>query len=118
MLIPKNKPIRDKDHLAFVRKLPCCVTLRNSEPCEAAHVRFHGNGGMGMKPGDNFVVPLSSEQHRKQHAISESVYWCDPDAAKELALFLYENTGDRTKCVFKIMSFARDHAVRNRERSS
>jgi hypothetical protein len=108
MLIPKTKAIRDKDHLAFIRQLPCCVSLKNSEPCHAAHVRIGANGGMGMKPGDNFVLPLCADVHGRQHAIGESEFWGDMEKPKALAQFLYANTGNRTKCVFEIMKFARE----------
>lgn len=68
-----------EDHLAWIRGLPCLVT--HIAGVEAAHIRMGGlnygkrNTGMGEKPHDCWVVPLSPEQHRKQHSMSERRYW-------------------------------------------
>lgn len=56
-------PYRSKDHLRWVRSLPCCLT--GSWPVEAAHVRLHS--GMATKPGDHHALPLRPEIHRVEH---------------------------------------------------
>lgn len=58
----KHKPIRSGKHLAFIRTLPCCVCA-NPIPSEAAHIRIGNDGGVGMKPGDNHVVPMCHACH-------------------------------------------------------
>lgn len=59
------KPARSKEHLAFVRSLPCCVSGRTF--CvEAAHV---GRRGMGQKCSDFETIPLNALYHREQHRI-------------------------------------------------
>ncbi len=58
-------------HLAFVRSHACCVPGCDGRPIEAAHVRTHGDGGMGMKPSDDRAISLCSEHHRQQHNIGE-----------------------------------------------
>jgi hypothetical protein len=68
-------------HLAFIRDLPCLVT--GARPVEAAHIRFadaryfkRAVGG-AEKPDDKWTVPLSADQHRKQHAMNEQDFWAD-----------------------------------------
>lgn len=57
------KPARSKEHLVFIRSLPCCVSGR-SWGVEAAHV---GRRGMGQKCSDFETIPLNSLFHREQH---------------------------------------------------
>ena len=60
---------------------------------------------MGIKPGDNYTVPLDYREHERQHKKGELSYWDDIDAAIELAKSLYENTGNREKCLNLILNF-------------
>jgi hypothetical protein len=86
-------------HLAFIRTLPCVVTGRPG--VEAAHIRFgsliHGKRptGMSEKPSDKWVLPLSPEEHRRQHDGNEQHYWrrhgIDPLV---IAALLWAATGD------------------------
>ena len=66
------KPARSKEHLAFVRSLPCCVSGR-SWGIEAAHV---GRRGLGQKCSDFETIPLNSLFHREQHRIGLRAF-CD-----------------------------------------
>lgn len=71
--------IRCPQHLAFVRKHVCAVegkipTLPCDGPIEAAHVRSSGEGGIGLKPGDKFTIPLCSAHHRHQHTVGEAAF--------------------------------------------
>jgi hypothetical protein len=59
------KPARSKQHLAFVRSLPCCVSGR-TYGVEAAHI---GHRGMGQKCSDFETIPLNKLYHREQHRI-------------------------------------------------
>jgi hypothetical protein len=61
-------------HLAFVRQLPC-VACGKAAPSEAAHVRTGTDGGVGVKPGDRYAVPLCAACHAKQHQIGELTFW-------------------------------------------
>ena len=61
-------------HLAFVRQLPC-VACGKAAPSEAAHVRTGTDGGVGVKPGDRYTVPLCTVCHAKQHRIGELTFW-------------------------------------------
>jgi hypothetical protein len=76
--------------LAFVRKRECAIkdcfpavrapNFGGKPPhvcegdIEAAHVRGSQTGGIGMKPGDNFSIPLCSKAHREQHQIGEAAF--------------------------------------------
>jgi hypothetical protein len=66
--------LRDRDHLAFVRTLPCLACGRRG-PCEAAHVRLGTDGTSGRKPSDRYTVPLCSHCHAVQHATGEVAFW-------------------------------------------
>lgn len=110
MLIPKHKPIRAPKHLAFLRKLPCVVTGYVGHGIEAAHIRLGTNGGTGMKPGDDWAIPMWRDEHRKQHE-GEASYWGNRlDKVKELAQNLYDNTGDVETCLRLIRDFKNDRS--------
>ena len=72
----KSKPDlrRRVRHLAFVRQLPC-VACGGAAPSEAAHVRTGTDGGVGVKPGDRYAVPLCTACHTKQHRAGELAFW-------------------------------------------
>jgi hypothetical protein len=99
----KHPRIENKNHLAFIRMLPCvvCGTRRN---IEAAHVRM-GNplygkpaAGAGEKSSDRFTVPLCAAHHDEQHAMNEAEFWLalniDP---LRLSLALFDSTGDEER---------------------
>jgi hypothetical protein len=73
---PKSKPNfrRRVEHLAFIRLLPC-VACGKAAPSEAAHVRTGTDGGVGMKPGDRYAIPLCTACHAKQHRVGELTFW-------------------------------------------
>jgi len=73
---PKPKPHlrRRQQHLAFVRQLPC-VACGKAAPSEAAHVRTGSDGGVGVKPGDCYAIPLCTACHARQHRIGELTFW-------------------------------------------
>ena len=71
---PKPDLRRRAQHSAFVRQLPC-VACGKAAPSEAAHVRTGTDGGVGMKPGDRYALPLCASCHAKQHRIGELTFW-------------------------------------------
>jgi len=77
----KAKAKKDKGYLSFLHELPCCVTGRYG--VQAAHVSFaspiHGSygRGKGTKVPDAFALPLSPEEHDKQHRMNEWIYWSE-----------------------------------------
>ena len=72
----KRKPDfrRRVQHLAFVRQLPC-VACGKAAPSEPAHVRTGTDGGIGIKPGDRYAVPLCTTCHGEQHRVGELTFW-------------------------------------------
>lgn len=87
-------------HLAFIRTLPCLIT--GVRGVEAAHIRY-GDGqwgkrstGMGEKPDDHWVVPLSPAMHREQHAFGNEALWWEKKGINPIlvALALWRATGD------------------------
>lgn len=105
----KQKRIRDKKHLKFIASLPCCVSGAHGIT-QAAHIR-HGVSGIGIKPCDRLTVPLSYIMHDRQHQIGELKFWGDIDGiekSKNLAMDLYEISGDRNSALILIAKFRMD----------
>lgn len=94
-----TRRIEDPAHLAFIRKLPS--VLSGAMGCEACHIRIGSavhrkkHTGMGQKPDDAWTLPLTPDEHKRQHSENELLFWrshgVDPF---ELAIKLYEVTGD------------------------
>lgn len=106
-------------HLAFIRKLPCCVCLAGP-PCEPAHIRKGlpadaKKGGMALRSADKWTVPLCPPtygrdgHHVKQHAIGEKTFWetLGVGIPVELAKTLWQVSGDLDKGKAKVMEFQR-----------
>lgn len=89
--VPK---IRSEAHRRYIASLPCCVTGREGNT-QAAHIRADGGAGMGLKSGDDSCIPLSYQEHSRQHSMAERKYWGDmlPEAIL-LAYQLYGVTGN------------------------
>ena len=65
--------LRSDGHLRWIRGHECSVIHAGgcSGKIEAAHVRTGTDGGLGVKPSDNFTIPLCSKHHREQHQHGE-----------------------------------------------
>ena len=91
----KPNPRRSIEHLAFIRSLPC-LACGAAVSVQAAHVRSSGDGGVGIKPGDKFSLPLCAACHHTQHQIGEPAFFgklgIDPT---DTALRLWTVSGDR-----------------------
>jgi hypothetical protein len=99
----KQPKIISEKHRRFIASLPCAVSGRSD--CQAAHIRA-GYLGMGTKPPDSRCIPLNWEQHAKQHAIGEKAFWnFRLDEAIWLAGLLWDNTGNRERCLELIAKF-------------
>ena len=100
MMIPKTTFIRDEKHRRFIASLPCLIT--GASDVQACHVRKQNGGGVGLKPSDEFCLPLSCDQHRIQHDCGEVEFWrphLGYKRATKLARDLYAVTGDREKAL-------------------
>ncbi len=87
--------IRSRKHLMFIASLPCIITGREGGT-QACHIR-HGLFAMGMKPSDEYVVPMHFETHLEQHRTTEEKFYKPfggVSKAKDFAIRLFENTGD------------------------
>ncbi len=73
VLIPKEKRIRDREHLAFVASQPCLVCGRR--PAQAHHLRFAQPRAMGMKVSDEFTLPLCNTHHDSLHRTGDERAW-------------------------------------------
>lgn len=70
----RDKRARCQSHLNFVRSHECSVPGCKGLPIEVAHVRTGTDGGMGMKPSDNWTISLCREHHQEQHNIGEPAF--------------------------------------------
>lgn len=64
---PKPGRVRNRDHLDWIKTLPCLACGRRP-PCDPAHLRFNHaepvhKGAMGSRPPDDKAVPLCREDH-------------------------------------------------------
>ncbi len=106
---PKRRPrMTYGRHLAFLRKLPCCIS--GAHPVEAAHIRTACRKlgkrpvGVSEKPDDIFALPLSPDLHRRQHSIGdEAKFWAEHGlsiyqvCALSLALFAASMAEDQDR---------------------
>ncbi|TAD89901.1 MAG: DUF968 domain-containing protein [Alphaproteobacteria bacterium] len=80
---PKPHTIRSNTHLRWIRTQPCVACqvaqpperlrpLNQGRPRDACHVRTAANGGVAMKPSDEWTVPMCPAHHREQHEGTES----------------------------------------------
>lgn len=72
-LLPKERRVRNKAHLEFVRSNPCVICGRT--PVHAHHLRFAQKRAMGMKVSDEFTVPLCSIHHDAIHKTGDERAW-------------------------------------------
>ena len=76
MQIKKTVFKRDKKYLDYIRSLPCAICKTRARS-QAAHVRYIAPCGTGLKPSDNFTVPLCALCHSDQHNHGEENWWVD-----------------------------------------
>ena len=97
-LIPKEKRIRDSEHLAFVASQPCLICGRR--PAQAHHLRFAQPRAMAMKVSDEFTVPVCNTHHDQLHrAGDERAFWAQQgfrDPLKYAARLWEASRGQRT----------------------
>ena len=70
--------IRCPAHLAWVRGFSCPVCDERQvfqlARTQAAHVRSGTDGGLSVKPGDNWAIPLCAIHHAEQHMDGENAF--------------------------------------------
>ncbi len=84
-------PLRDPEHLARVRTLKCCE-CHTPPPTQAHHIRECFPRTMGVRVGDDRVIPLCQACHAELHANSRT-FWDDRHrAVRDHAQVLYRTT--------------------------
>src|SRR6516165_6818124 len=73
LAIGEPKRIRCKEHLRYVASQPCVICGRL--PSHPHHVRYAQSRGIGLKVGDEFVVPLCAIHHRQLHQTTKEREW-------------------------------------------
>lgn len=73
ILLPKSPPLRDETHLRRVSEMACLVTNRPG-PCDPHHIKI-GWYAKGIKPPDDWTVPLLHAEHVRLHNVGEKTYW-------------------------------------------
>ena len=76
----KDRTLRDKKYLAFIRKHRCCVCGAPSSDYMSvvpAHQTLDSHGFMGGKASDYRAVPLCSNCHRLEHMKGARTFWRD-----------------------------------------
>lgn len=111
MGVRQSTVIRCQSHLAWVRGCECALTGKHtlkgvvhqcSGGIEAAHVRRGTDGGTGMKPGDNWTLPLCQDAHARQHEMGENWFeMCWGIDMKAVAAQLWQRSPHRRKYEFK-----------------
>lgn len=68
--------LRSPGHLKWIRGFECSCTaaVLHTRKVEAAHVRTGTDGAMGMKPSDNWTIPLCDMHHKIQHDMGETAF--------------------------------------------
>ena len=64
---------RSPAHRAWVRRHACSACGSHSA-IECAHVRSGTDGGMGIKPSDEWCISLCKDCHARQHQIGEAAF--------------------------------------------
>jgi hypothetical protein len=97
-----RRPGMSDDHLACIRKLPCCACL-TMPAGEAHHLKAGTNErGAGMRSTDRWAVPLCRTHHEEIERIgsrnepSKFAEWRIGDALN-LASDLWNSTGDASR---------------------
>jgi len=102
---PKVRPNMDPEHLANVRKLPCCVCEERGWEMEAHHLLRTGDPtqrGTGRKAEDRFAIPLCKRPpsregcHDRLHDDGDEEGFLARHGVqgRELAALLWRNKGD------------------------
>ena len=73
MGVRESEVVRSPGHMQFCRGFQCAIAGKRDHVCttriHAHHCREGADGGIGMKPGDNTVVPLCDVAHNLIHQI-------------------------------------------------
>ena len=69
---PKDKPLRDRVYLDYLKTQPCVLTGKRANEREAIDPMHIGTAGKGLKSPDNETLPVNHEDHRYAHSHGET----------------------------------------------
>lgn len=102
----------DSAHCDYIRRLPCCVTLK--VPAGTIHHLKNGTGerGAGMRSSDKWGVPLAIEPHMELERLgsrNETAWFKDRgiDAPLDLAAALWAASPDVARGTKIVLEFHR-----------
>ena len=87
----KKGPLRDLKHRQRVNGLRCCV-CNHPPPCEAHHIREAYPRTMGVRIGDDKVIPLCDFHHDWIHRHQKHEWQQTDINVKAIAAALYAET--------------------------
>ena len=100
------KRLQDRKHLEYVASLPCVICRAGfyvgSSNIQAHHLLkpWNGTRGMGLRAGDDNVIPLCFEHHAKLHTKYGNeykffeAYGLPKDYGQKIAKKLWEQSSD------------------------
>jgi hypothetical protein len=93
----RPKRHRNKAHLLYVAQQPCLVCAR--KPSDPHHLRFMQPRALGLKPSDEFAVPLCRMHHRQAHHAGDERKWWESASIDPVtvARSLWEQTRGASK---------------------
>lgn len=68
---PKNKPLRDKKYLIWLRGQQCALTGLYGSEIDGIDAMHIGTAGKGIKSPDDEVLPVLHSLHREGHQSGE-----------------------------------------------
>lgn len=71
-MLPKDKPLRDRRYLDYLRTRPCVCTGRVASETMAVDPAHLGTAGKGLKAPDDEAVPLLHSMHQLCHQVGEA----------------------------------------------
>ena len=74
----RTSRVRCPAHLKWVRE-HACSACGATEQIQAAHIRSSSDGGMAVKPGDQWAVSLCHPCHARQHMVGEAEFQMEWD---------------------------------------
>ncbi len=73
--IQKGPARHFKAHRDWIETFPCHRCRTTAERRWACHLRWHTDGGEGLKPTDAWTWPGCAGCHGRQHQIGEPAFW-------------------------------------------
>ena len=90
--VPKQNRVKDRKYLDSFRYEPCWGCGTTDGTVVGAHIRTGHEGGTGLKPSDDLVLPLCYSCHMDQEGNSGAEWWIEnilkPIARQKYQMYL------------------------------